>query len=253
MTIVPGILTDDIEKLNRQVKMAVGLASWVQIDFLDGEYADNQTVRPREIDLRKLKKIGLVDGDSKLETRNLKLETMKFEAHLMVAKQNFRKWAEEAIQAGFDRIMPQIESLDMSQKEFVKWIKSEDIQAALSLDAQTPVSAIEEEVLVELDVVQVMTIKAGWSGQQMLPELLDKVKKLHELRIKNDELRYLTEVDGGVKLENVRLLKEMGVDLAEVNSGLFCKAEFLKRGICEEVNKQEEFEKNLRRFNQRIG
>ena len=56
--------------------------------------------------------------------------------------------------------------------------------------------------------------------------MLEKVKELGEFRIQNSEFTYLVEVDGGVNLENIKQLQDLGVDLAEVNSGLYNKKSF---------------------------
>ncbi len=214
MQIVPGILTDDIKIFEQRVELvrkgaSQGLIEWVQVDFIDGIYANNKTLRPRDIELGiKNKGLGL-----------------KFEAHLMVDEDNLQEWMKGCYGVGFDRIMPQVEVVK-DQVSWVSLVKGEwGLECGLSIDAQTPILAIKEEVGRDLDVVQVMTIEAGFSGRKMKNELLEKVKQLSVVR---DQLsvNFQIEVDGGVKLENVNMLRDLGVDMAEVNSGLFGSGDF---------------------------
>lgn len=212
MHIVPGILTNDIKVLKKRIEMAAGLVEWVQIDFIDGIYANNETLGPIE----------MVDQVIAAQKQGLKIE-----AHLMVSPGSLDGYLIDCFMVGFDRIIVQIESVG-DQDEFVKQpIDSRygDFLLGLSLDAQTGIEILEDEVLRQLDVVQVMTIKAGFSGQELIPDLLNKVRQLKKIK-EEKGYKFLIEVDGGVNLETIKLVKEAGTDLAEVNSGLFKNGNF---------------------------
>ncbi len=208
MKIVAGILTDDIEELEKRVQMTVGLVEWVQIDFIDGEYADNLTVAPFEVSLKSFQEKGL-----------------KFEAHLMVSEDNLSEWLRQALEAGFNRISTQIESIK-DLDVYISLVKESGREIGVSLDLDTRVEIIELGILKKLDVVQIMTVGAGFSGQEFVHNMLWKVRELRELRNKNPELKFLIEVDGGVNEKTIKMVKDEGVDLAEVNSGLYNKGEF---------------------------
>lgn len=239
MRIVPGILTDDVEELNRRLGLiGEGVKhgykiEWVQIDFIDGVYADNRTIRPKDLRFR---------------IEDLRSNGLKFEAHLMVTKENLDEWMEECSLVGFDRIMPQVESVD-DQSEFVRTVKDEwGLEAGLSIDAGTQVSFIKKEIYEKLDVVQVMMIQAGFSGQKMKEETIGKVGDV--LTIRNGlGVDFLIEVDGGVKLDNIELMKRIKVDLAEVNSGLFGTTVERRKG----KSAKELFEENLDAFYELMG
>jgi ribulose-phosphate 3-epimerase len=241
MQIVPGILTDDVGELERRLGLVVeakkkGFAlEWVQIDFIDGVYADNITLVPTQVALSFFKEKGL-----------------KFEAHLMVGKANLEQWVIECRLVGFDRIMSQAEVTE-DQKGFVSDLQNDAYEVGLSIDAQTSVSVLDRDVLERVDVIQVMTIQAGFSGQKMRPELLSKVSEL--LKIRNERnLQFEIEIDGGVKLEKVKMLKDIGADLVEVNSGLFG---FMKTQEHESMKAKKQmqkiFEENLEKFNALIA
>jgi len=203
MIIIPGILTNNIDKLYRKIKLAQGLVEWIQIDFIDGQYADNTTISPTEIFLDEFKKTGL-----------------KFEAHLMVSPQNMEQWTEECGLVGFDRIMSQVESVT-DPVTFIQQIKHQwGIQCGFSIDIQTPVSAIRKNTLKELDTVQIMLVKAGFSEQKTKPELLEKIQQLSTIR-NHLSANFQIQVDGGVKSNNIKTLQNLQIDSAVVGSGLY--------------------------------
>lgn len=229
MKIVPGILVSDVKLFEDRVRLVEKFDdkfSWVQVDFIDGIYANNKTIRPSDVKLSK----------------KLKL---KYEAHLMVDKRNFTEWLNAAIEAGFHRILTQIESLEISQSAYVNMVKKAGCEVGISLDEETAVEVIDSNVYELLSVVQVMTIKSGFSGQKMNPLLLNKVQKLVRLRDRVPEWQFKIQVDGGVALSNFLMLKDFGVDMAEANSALFGgQKEFVNAKEMERV-----FKTNLNSFN----
>ena len=108
MQIVPGILTNNLQLFKQRVGLAQeaakkGLIEWAQVDLIDGVFAEELTVFPSDLDVW-----------------SRKYDPLKFEAHLMVSKENLEDWLWRAIQdAGFDRVILQIESVD-NQLEMVK-------------------------------------------------------------------------------------------------------------------------------------
>ena len=218
MQIVPGILTNNLQLFKQRVGLAQeaakkGLIEWAQVDLIDGVFAEELTVFPSDLDVW-----------------SRKYDPLKFEAHLMVSKENLEDWLWRAIQdAGVDRGIIQIESVG-DQLELVKRIracKACETEVGFSLDVETPVSVLDKEVLKKLDVIQIMTVKTGASGQKLMPEMLEKVRHLVEMR-RVQGLGFRVEVDGGVNLENIKQLRDLGVDLAEVNSGLYNNRDFIE-------------------------
>src|SRR3989344_5938767 len=99
MKIVPAILTSDpaeLDGLLRQIRDRKKFER-VQIDFIDGEYANNKTIRPMDCDL-------------------IPFFPIKFDAQLMVVENNVWEWCRTAKKMGFDRIIPQVESISEPQK-----------------------------------------------------------------------------------------------------------------------------------------
>ncbi len=137
MEIVPAILTGNKRELEEWLQRLKEIRKFerVQIDFVDGEYANNLTIRPADVDL-------------------LPYLPMLFDAHLMVTEKNISVWSGEAVKVGFDRVIAQMESI--SDPENFK---------GLAMDVHSPTEAIEP-YLPKLEAVMVMAVEPGFSGQE---------------------------------------------------------------------------------------
>jgi ribulose-phosphate 3-epimerase len=182
MEIIPAILTSEAyeaKKMLQEVKKD-GRFGKVQIDFVDGEYNNNLTIKPEDVDLTPF------------------LE-MEFDAHLMVTEKNLLKYKLQAVKVGFDRIIVQVESISRPEEFY-----------GLALDIHSPVLAIEK-YLPRLNVVVVMGVEPGFGGQNMSDKVFEKVRRLSYLRNLGD-LRYKVCVDGGVEKEMLEELEKAGAD-----------------------------------------
>ena len=188
MEIIPAILTSEVQELDlllRQIRDSKKFER-AQIDFVDGEYAGNETIKPVECDL-----IGYLP--------------LKFDAHLMVVEDNILQWSKTAEKMGFDRIIAQVESIS----------RPEDF-ACLALDIHSPVDVIKP-YLPKLDLVVLMAIEPGFGGQGLDPKILEKISYLRNLRDLG-HLSFLICVDGGVEKEHFEILEKMGVDEVAVGA-----------------------------------
>ncbi|KKU56673.1 MAG: Ribulose-phosphate 3-epimerase [Candidatus Amesbacteria bacterium GW2011_GWA2_47_11b] len=180
MEIIPAILTSDpleLEVLLRRIRDSKKY-SRVQVDFVDGEYADNKSITPLRM------KLGWGQG-------------LKFDAHLMVVQKNLDDYVKNLF--GFDRVIVQMESVS----------RPEDFDC-LALDVHSPVAAIEP-YLPSLKLVNLMAIEPGRGGQEFSDEVMEKVKKLRRYE-------YSLCVDGGVEQEHLPVLEKMGVDEVAVGA-----------------------------------
>lgn len=112
-------------------------------------------------------------------------------------------------------------------------IKTEGLKAGASINPETDVKEIEEALSI-VDLVLVMSVHPGFGGQKFIPNALDKIRYLKEMRDKNN-YNYLIEVDGGIYAENVKDVIDAGVDLVVSGSGVF------KGNIKENIHKFNEF------------
>lgn len=188
MQIIPAILSVDkfeVYDMLRQVR-DTGRFERIQIDFIDGEYADNKTIRPVEVDL-------------------LPFLPMMFDAHLMVTENNVLSWSKVAEKVGFDRIAVQAES-----------ISEPGSFNGLALDIHSPAGLLLP-YLENLELVILMAVEPGFSGQKFDEGVIEKVRQFNKWR-KYDNYNYRICVDGGVQKEHLPILTEAGAD--EVTVGI---------------------------------
>ena len=126
-------------------------------------------------------------------------------------------WVEKSLSGGADRIIGQIEMMD-SQEEFVKNVVGAGVGVGLALDIDTPVEEIVEDVMSYLDVVLVMSVPAGFGGQEFDRRALEKIEKLKGLK---NSYKYSICVDGGINLSNIGEVVTAGADEVCVGKRLY--------------------------------
>ncbi len=176
MEIIPAILTDKVQELDDFLKKLRDGRKYprVQIDFIDGIYANNKTVKPAECDL-------------------IPYLPLLYDAHLMVVEDNILNYTKTAQAVGFNRVIAQIEKID----------NPEDFKC-LAVDLDTDVTRIEK-YLTKLELVLLMSVPAGFQNQKFDDRVLEKIKWLKERQIR-------VCVDGGVGKEHLDMLEKLGVD-----------------------------------------
>lgn len=179
-------MTDDPTEARKWIEKIkeTGEYERIQVDFVDGEYSNNLTIRPGDV---------LVS----------EFEGLKFDAHLMLVQKNILGWTNEAEISGFQRIISQVES-----------ISDPESFTALALDMHSPVAAIEP-YLAKLELVVVMAVEPGFGGQKFGDETIEKIKNLNSLRTQSS-LKFRICVDGGVQKEHLAVLQAAGADEAAV-------------------------------------
>ena len=138
------------------------------------------------------------------------------EVHLMTVKPEEK--IIEFAQAGADLITFHVEATDQVQSVIHK-IKGAGSKAGVALNPATPLCMIEE-ILYDVDVILLMTAIPGASGQPLLKQSLDKVKRLHKIIRENDYKCFL-EVDGGVTIENAQILREAGANILVAGTAIY--------------------------------
>lgn len=189
--IVPGILEKDWETIKKKIEIVLPFAKTIHIDVLDGKFTDNITF----LDPAPFAKY---------------MDKINFEVHLMVEDpiKYLKPWAD----AGFKRFIAQIERMP-DQAEFVAQAQLLG-EVVLALDKPTPVGDIKVPYE-DLDGIFIMTVKAGFSGQVFIEDLLEKVVKVRE------KTNMPIEVDGGINNETILKAFESGVNRLVATSILF--------------------------------
>lgn len=205
--LAPSILSADFANLERDVlQIEKGGADFVHCDVMDGQFVPNITFGAPVVK-------SLV-GKTKLP----------FDVHLMI---------EHPEQRIPDFVTPQTEYIVVHQEackhlhRVIQQIHDLGIKAGVSINPATPVSMIKP-ILGDVDLVLVMSVNPGFSGQKFIPSTVLKVCELDEIR-KSEGLSYQIEIDGGVSLDNCQMLKEAGVDIMVAGSACFGAEDIVKR------------------------
>ena len=197
--ISPSILSADFSQLGKEIKKLEDAgADMIHVDVMDGHFVPNLTIGPPVI--KALKKNSL----------------LPFDVHLMISP--VHKYIESYAKAGADiiTIHPEATSDLLSSINKIKELKK---KVGVSLNPETKVEVIEK-FLDQIDLVLIMSVNPGFGGQKFMPEVLNKVKKLDEIR-KNLKLNFVIEIDGGINFENSKLAIESGVDILVSGTTIF--------------------------------
>jgi ribulose-phosphate 3-epimerase len=190
--IVPAILVKTPAELQQKLKEVEPYVNRIQIDIMDGKFVPNKTIQPEEI-------------------KSFKTKLIK-EAHLMV--EDNEKYVDEFLKLDFDMIIVHIESCK-NVKKIIRKVKEMGKKVALAINPPTPLSMIKS-YLDDLDMVLIMTVNPGFSGQGFIPEVSSKIKELRQMKKDLD-----IEVDGGIKVDNARLVTEAGANILVSASGIY--------------------------------
>src|SRR5260221_2078995 len=197
MKIIPAILTNDLDQLVELEKEAEGVVDRIQIDVIDHKFADNSTVDP-----------------SLLKNLNPNLD---LDFHLMV--KDPIEWIDHCVLKPKNRIIGQIAFMQ-SQKDFVEKVQRENCLAGLAVDLVTPIKNLDQEILPKVDVVLLMSVPAGFAGQEFSLEIWDKNERLVKIRSELN-LKFKICIDGGVTKELVQQMAKAQVDEVAVGRRIF--------------------------------
>lgn len=187
--VIPAIIAESQQDLEEKINQIKDFADRIQLDIMDGIFVANESLN---FDF----KLPEIDCD--------------FEAHLMV--DNPDNWVKKNWQK-VDTVIIPIESCE-KPKEFIKFFKGKK-KIGFALNPETPIEAIKD-YLDEINQVLIMTVHPGFYGGKFLPETLEKVRELRQLKPDLD-----IEVDGGITPETIKMALEAGANLFVSGSYIF--------------------------------
>ena len=198
--IAPSILSADFAHLGDAVKIVEqGGAGLIHVDVMDGHFVPNITIGSVVVNsIRKVTKLPL-------------------DVHLMI--KNPEKHIEAFAKAGSDYLTVHVEACDHLHK-VIQLIKSFGMKAGVSLNPHTPLGSIEE-IIADLDLILIMSVNPGFSGQSFIPNSLNKIRRLKKMLQTRGLDHIEIEVDGGVKLNNIVAIGSAGADILVVGSAIY--------------------------------
>ena len=197
--ISPSILSADFTQLGDQIKQAEEAgADWFHVDVMDGHFVPNISMGPVIVEACK------------------RVTDLPLDVHLMIEKPEV--YLEDFANAGAGVLTVHIETcpeMDLT----LQTIRDLGCKAGITLKPATEVDKIKP-YLKDVDLVLVMTVNPGFSGQSFMPEVLPKIGQIRKIL---DEINpdALIEVDGGINEKTIRQTFDQGAEIFVAASAIF--------------------------------
>lgn len=196
--IAPSILSADAGELVKEIEKIENIADWLHWDIMDGHFVDNLTFGPHIV-------------------ANIRKKTnLFFDVHLMLT--NPDKFIPKFIEAGAELVTFHAEVTD-DLRSNIQRIKNYGVKAGVAINPATSLAKIYP-VLEDINVVLIMTVNPGFSGQGFMWEVLPKIEELSKI-ITQKNLNLELEVDGGINFKTAQEVIKRGAKVLVAGSFIF--------------------------------
>tara|TARA_B100001029_G_scaffold128986_1_gene107994 strand:+ start:246 stop:905 length:660 start_codon:yes stop_codon:yes gene_type:complete len=197
--ISPSILSADFSILGNEIRrLQKAKADLIHVDVMDGHFVPNLTIGPPVIKALK------------------KYSKIPFDVHLMISP--VHKYIKDYALAGADIITIHPEATK-NVNSSIRLIKKFKKKVGLSLNPNSKIDIIKK-YLSNIDLVLIMSVHPGFGGQKFMPKVLNKIKKLKQIKDEN-KLGFDIEVDGGINFLNSKLVKDAGANILVSGTTVF--------------------------------
>ena len=198
--ISPSILACDFTTLGDQVSAAKeGGADMIHVDVMDGVFVPNISI-----------------GFPVIKSLSARF-SIPLDVHFMIVDPE--KYIDAAADAGADGLTFHLEATDAPER-LIKKIRDKGMHPSVSVKPNTPIEAAFPYIE-SLDMILIMTVEPGFGGQKIMPEPIEKVRRL---RAETDRLGlpdFKIEVDGGIGRKNIKELVDAGANVIVMGSAVF--------------------------------
>jgi ribulose-phosphate 3-epimerase len=204
-----SILSADFTKLGEEIAAAEQAGcDWIHVDVMDGHFVPNLTMGPLIVEACR------------------RATDLPLDVHLMI--ENPEKLVKDFVRSGADTLAVHVE-LGPKIPVVLNTIRELGCRACLTLNPDTPAEAAFDHLHL-IDQVLVMTVHPGYSGQDFMPGMIEKVARLRE-EIDRRELSIRLEVDGGIGPDTIPGVLDAGADTFVAASAIFTHPEGIAAGV----------------------
>ncbi|MDP1629317.1 MAG: ribulose-phosphate 3-epimerase [bacterium] len=194
--IIPAIIAENFEDLEKNLRQVEAHANWVQLDIMDGKFVPNKTF------------------NDPVKLKELKTQ-INLEAHLMI--EDPWLFIDAWLDSGIKRVIVHYEAVPTRSimESMLKKAKSRGIEFAVAFNPETDWQ-LADDLIPQIDMALFLSVHPGFYGKEFIPSVLTKIltlrKNFPDVRI---------EVDGGINLKNAKQAANAGVDGLAVGSFIF--------------------------------
>jgi ribulose-phosphate 3-epimerase len=204
-----SILSADFSRLGEQIQEAeAGGANWIHVDVMDGHFVPNLTMGPFIVETCR------------------RITHLPLDVHLMVS--NPESLVDLYAKAGANWLSVQVESTPHIYR-LLQHIRELGCHPSVVINPGTPAESLTE-ILHLVDMVLVMTVNPGYSGQEFIPEVVGKIAKVQKM-ISDRNLQTLIQVDGGIASDTLPITYQAGARVFVAATAIFKNPAGIAAGI----------------------